>query len=360
MSWTRAAQFGWQAIKEGEAIKGAYDEVKDIYNTVKSEFSSGHSKNKKRARESALSTDYKSKKRNINHSPIQPQVPTSKKATVIPPSPKATSTTMSSSTHPNDEVPVMPVPRAVSKSHPEYFTIKLPMFYEWHLDLTSATDINNMQWRLNSVYDPVVSGTSPAARQPLGRDSWSTIYDYYRVVSADFNMTFDYIHGWLGNDATGAVAEALNTPNVLVGYQITADGAEKATTAAGFVEQKHSKAVMLRPRQMEITNTFSATSVDPSGVSRQAYTGGSTSMSFHYDPTQWDYHVQETGVEERWTPKDSNPATTHFILPTIAYPKHAGLSAQESIRVGLTVFATYTCQWREVNSTLKRTIDEAL
>jgi len=259
-----------------------------------------------------------------------------------------------------DEIPVMPAGR-VSKSHPEYFTVDLPFYQNFQMNLVSGENLKHQFIRLDSVYDPMSTGASSGiSRQPLGRDSWATIYDFYRVISSDVHIKFTYTHAGFGTVHTAAI-DAWNGDNpthCLVGYAITDDTTDVAANPIAFVEMKHSKASYIHPREIVPHNYTGATATLPSKPMRVSAMGGTSSMSFHYNPNDWDYHVSNLGQSERWTPKDSVPDFSHFLGIALGYPNNnATLQTNEHIKIDVDLYINYKVQWREVNSTLKRTID---
>jgi hypothetical protein len=264
-----------------------------------------------------------------------------------------------------EEVAVMPVPRSVAKSHPDYFSIRLPMYTNFVLVLNSTSDITEHFVRLNSPYDPNLSSGGRPSGQPLGRDQWANIYDYYRVIESTTNIQFTYLRGLFGSDQTGSFYPALGAgqpAHALVGYQITEDVTKKAADPIAFVEQKHSKVDPLHPSNTEFISDagYQADGSDPSFPTRLLCTNGHTGMSFYYRPENWDQHVTLQGPDARWTAKDASPAHTHLLGITAAYPWNTtGLSTNDSIFIHVSVYQTFTVQWREVNDAYKRTIDNA-
>jgi hypothetical protein len=257
------------------------------------------------------------------------------------------------------EVPVIDPPKRISKSHPDYFTINLPFYKSYVLTTGPGEQMDTVYIRLNTPYDPMYTGISES-RQPLGRDTWATIYDFYRVLSSDVNMTFTYVEGAFGDDQTTTPRNwDGDTPvHALVGYQVTDDSADSAATTIAFVEQKHSKAVPLHPTNINALNMTAPDATNASVTRRLMCHGGSTGMSFHYQPENWDYHVTQLGQEERWTHKEQTPDYNHYLGITQAYPNdNNNLGTNEHIKIQVDLYITYTVQWREVNSTYKRTID---
>lgn len=259
------------------------------------------------------------------------------------------------------DVQVVPIPRQIAKSHPDYFTIKLPIYATFTQTLTENTSIAHYWLRLNSVFDPFVGGTADLY-QPFGRDTWGAIYDYYRVVSCDVNLIFDYRQGKFGSNETTSSPYDYDgrCAHALVGYAISDDTTDKHANGRAFVEGKHTKAAHLFPTNFEVAATSTAGGSTPSDVTRMFCYGGNTAMSFHYAPENWDYHVQQTGIETRWTAQGANPTNPHYMGIVMAYPQNDGtLDSDDEIKIGCTAYVNYTVQWREVNSTKKRTVDTA-
>lgn len=258
-----------------------------------------------------------------------------------------------------DEIPVMPSGQ-VSKSHPDYFTINLPFYTNFNMTLSTGETIEEQFIRLDSPYDPIVDGDFSESRQPLGRDTWANIYDFYRVVESDVQMIFTYKHGRFGDDqsATPRNWEGDVPVHAMVGYHVTDDATDKAANPIAFVEMKHSKAAYIHPNQHQI-NSFQATTTSLGSKARRIHcSGGTTGMSFHYQPEHWDYHVTNLGLQERWTPKNQVPDFTHMLGIIAAYPNNNNaLLSNERIDIQVDLYINYKVQWREVNSTTKRTID---
>ena len=116
------------------------------------------------------------------------------------------------------------------------------------------------------------------------------------------------------------------SPTVLVGYELTDDsGAKKTTTVEAFVESKGTSHKYCQGYNLN---------------------GGIQSLSYHYSPYAWDYHVHETGVEERWTPVSSTPATSHLLLLRMFSAKGEAASNYD---MECFVEMEFTVQFREAN-----------
>ena len=253
-----------------------------------------------------------------------------------------------------DEVAIMPPPAKVAKSHPDYFTIDLPFYFNHVMTITNAASMDTFDIRLDSPWDPLATGSlTRDAHQPLGRDTWGGIYDYYRVLETDINLTFSYVQGKFGDAASiGSTAVPFHA---LVGYTLLDDETAKPANACAFVEMKHTKVMQLHPINHDpIVTTTGSTGT----ATRVLYTGGASGCSYHFDPRHWDLHVVQSGIEERWTAQNATPTNKKYMQVTCAYPNNnTGLAAADSIRIAVDGYITYKVQWREINTTKKITID---
>jgi hypothetical protein len=98
--------------------------------------------------------------------------------------------------------------------------------YSQHQNVTCTTGIvNDYQFRLNSIFDPDLSGTG---HQPYGYDTFATLYNRYRVFKCDYDITIvnqstgpatttvlccnnatAFTNATLASESTGAVTKVL-------------------------------------------------------------------------------------------------------------------------------------------------------
>lgn len=219
-----------------------------------------------------------------------------------------------------EEVPVVPAPSRISKGVPDYHTAKLTYFDRRFITWTT-TGLGTTVLRLNSIFDPDLSGVG---HQPYGRDHFAGIYKYYRVLSCDVELRF------INHDVTEVSQNAWQ----LVGYELTDDIADIYSDWQTFVEGKHSKSQLLAPNN----DVF------------DGLAGKVTTMNFHYEPTQWDYHVMEQGTEERWTPIGTNPTNQHYMAI------HACSAGNTTSGTTMLYFhMSFTVQFREITDAKHRT-----
>lgn len=249
-----------------------------------------------------------------------------------------------------DEVAVVPPPRKISKIHPDYFTITLPYIRRFQSLLASGFVYTSSQplatIRLNSIYDPfkAVRATlgnpiSNADTQPQGRDIWAAHFKYYRVLQARVKVS--YFSESLAN--TTQNDPMYNT--FAVGYELTDEDGPISNNAEMFMTTKRAKRDLLLPA---LTNhVWNGTSV-LNQVSRPS----TMTHVYHYNPGDWQYHVEEKGSEERWTPIGANPSIDHeFHIRCM----HMDSGNAPDGRITVMVQIEYDVQFREATDSFFKT-----
>lgn len=203
-----------------------------------------------------------------------------------------------------EEVPVMPIDNTFNKIIPNHYTVQLP--HELLIPTlnpalyTYTNSVEMIRLRLNSIYDPIVGATSNT--QPQGRDLWAAYFKYYRVLACDVTVTL--------TSRLPHIDDQRNTKHRFIwGYEVCDQDQSICGNMPGFLVSKHAKRDMLEtaPSTYIYDATGSAASVHTTGTSKQT-------LSFHYEPNKWQYHVREQGSEERWTPIKQNPAVDHDLV----------------------------------------------
>lgn len=234
----------------------------------------------------------------------------------------------------DDEVEVVPPPARISKIIPDYFTINLPYTQSLALTFNAAfeTPATSEVFRLNSIYDPYQTG---AGHQPMGRDNWAALFQYWRVLKSEWKITF------LNSSFNRSSATTVNTNAPTVGdyktqaqqfqwggFQLLEDTGNSITDTTVWFEGKQTAKCLLPPQP------------HPMSVN---------TLHFTYTPESWDYHVNQGDAEERWTPVTSDPAVIKYIAITSGMVKAvtAGENVATSAQTRVLVEVMYTVQFRE-------------
>jgi len=248
------------------------------------------------------------------------------------------------------EVPIAPVPRAISKIHPDHFNIRLPYIRRLILtgeDVKYANELPVCLIRLNSIYDclrnsrdvrtyanphPIDStiNVPPATANqtayetgntgPQGRNIWQAHFKYYRVLRADVKLTF------LSKFCeTGGISGTIYDGNAYrncfaVGYELVDEDAQISNTTEMFLCTKNAQREILPPpADVSYVNYFLETAgVGPPAGQLERYfpfanQPSATVMTHTYNPDTWQYHVENQGTDTRWTPVGENPKLDHLM-----------------------------------------------
>lgn len=241
-----------------------------------------------------------------------------------------------SAPHDGEDVPVIPPPRKISKIHPDYFTIELPFALIHQVESTATFPHANIKpvatVRLNSIYDPIANvrsgtgGTDPqitSNAQPQGRNVWAPHFKYYRVLRSDVKVTI------INASLIGSGAFPL-FHSFVCGYEIADEDAVLSNNATAFLTTKHAKRAILPPATRAGASNMKANSA-------QVFT-------FTYFPENWDYHVEGTGAEERWTPIAENPNIDHHLNVRLF---HMDATNAPTGNISMIVQVSYKVQFRE-------------
>jgi hypothetical protein len=243
------------------------------------------------------------------------------------------------------EVDVIPPPKRLALACPDYFTIDMHICETgtWSLPRVSASFIPQqlLSFRCNSIYDPVnmdnrsVKGVEfPLTHQPMGRDTWAAIYQYYRVLSADIDIA---VVNKSSFNSTVGESEA-----IIAGIEwIDTDSSSGlAQTLSAFMEEKNCNWKVIQPT--------------PRNVSGGGGVGGVAHFKYHYTPDSWDYHIQNSSEDTRWTPIAQSPPQSHIVSLSY-FPFIPGVAATTTYSGEVTFKVKYTVQFRESNYSIINT-----
>lgn len=197
---------------------------------------------------------------------------------------------------------------------------------------SSASNVNGIyQFKINSTYDPDLTG---AGSQPLGRDTWAAVYNYYKVLEAHIKV----VATELTDDSTGAVT-ATQLPSLLTWMaDITAapPGSKDALLMASMAA-KNSKQQKFGPIQtVDIIN----------GRGSKTRT-----LEYHWDASQFDTSIIDNTKNE-WTAVGSDPANINYFSVIHYNPQSVG-----DRKVALYVEIEYLCAFKQINRALLNTVN---
>lgn len=217
--------------------------------------------------------------------------------------------------------------------------IKMPYYFQRHVNQAPGIQAAN-QFKINSLYDFDLTGVG---HQPLGRDTWAGIYDYYKVLETRVEVTWhttQYITGTVSKTADSILTDANAGPGYMapayVGamLDITANPPPDLTTwheaqrVTGNTQQRFSEIKVL-----ERTGSRS---------------GNRQSVTMRWTPELFDTAIINDATQNTWTPVGSDPGNLNYLSAIV----HNTNSTANNIHYSLEVKATMLVAFKNVNRTL--------
>lgn len=239
-----------------------------------------------------------------------------------PPISENTDEMTSHNSHDTHEVPIVPIPKRISKIAPDYFTVELPLHLNFDLDngntVESFQKIDFRSIVLNDINDPFGTSSNVAVR---GMQFYKTYFQFYRVLFCNVKMT------WFNRrtDITRTCAVGWHTSD-----DSTANG---WNSIRDLFEMKQAKGDILMPL-LQSGEDF-------------------ITHVYKYDHRSWHHHVQTSGLEEKWTPIVGNPTNPRYLHFGNVTMDVGGTNVQPQTHVS--VEAMFTVQFREVEDSILQT-----
>ena len=186
--------------------------------------------------------------------------------------------------------------------------VKMPYYFQNHI--SSATGITSPnQFKVNSLYDFDLTGVG---HQPKGRDTWASIYDYYKVLETRVHVTHvstQYVTGTVAQTVAGTLTDA----NAGSGYLAPA-------YVGGLLDITANPPSNLTSWQeaTQITNNHQQKFTD---IQRFERIGSRKNTTVHYSMT-WTADMFDTAIinqasQNTWTPVGSDPQNLNYFTPII-------------------------------------------
>lgn len=227
--------------------------------------------------------------------------------------------------------------------YPAEMVVKLPYYFLANATLAYNTLGTTNQFKVNSIYDFDLTG---GGHQPLGRDTWTNIYDYYKVLETRLHVTHhsqSYITGTQAQTVAGTLTDGNSGSNYMaptfVGGMLDIT-ANPPTTLTSWQE-----ATMVSSNSQQ---RFSSIKILERIGSRK---GTTQHFSMTWTPGMFDTGVLFGATENTWTPVGSDPANLNYFSDVI-YNSNA---ANNTIAYTLQVKAEMLVAFKNVNRTLQNT-----
>lgn len=228
----------------------------------------------------------------------------------------------------NDKMQIMQLSKQVSNAFDgEYVT---NLHYCYYAATSALIGINGIAYSMNSIYDPDIDNGS-GNFQPIGRDTWASIYNYYKVVKS--KVWFQWgMNSVMGNtDNMNAGADALPC---LVGGMLDISAQEPLTMISWL-------------NAAELGSTNRQQSFSPIKHIDINTNGSNTSqVNMEWNPTLFESAIIDQSAKDTWTPVGSNPDNPEYFVAIMYNP---GLNTKH---FWYRVHIEYTVAFKQVNRTI--------
>jgi hypothetical protein len=221
------------------------------------------------------------------------------------------------------------VPRSIPHGYNDSYTVRLTYADTLRHDV-SYGGVGKHLYRM-SLWDPDFTGTGHQAHM---RDLWASQYDYYTVLSAEYEMHF--YNGGVGSvtyTSVGSSNQRLGCVQVHFNHSTNSNDFPTAVTPYPIAEMKNCRTKFLIPEE---------------------------TCSFQGTLTPGDFMVDAVDADndETWIPVGSNPTINRFFGYVITPTLPAAISGQSTAHVSaIQVYLKihYTVQFTQVNASLRQT-----
>lgn len=222
-----------------------------------------------------------------------------------------------------EEIPIAPVPKALSNIVPDYFTIKMRCRHFTTLVLTNGA-FASTRINLNNLNSPFEDSTT---LDYMGLSQWKSLFSFYRILANDITVT---AYNVTESSDMGGTGDRDSEGSTRINLEFTDATAARLLSARQMAECKGNINKVIEP---VVTSD------------NYIYT-----FTHHYEPSQFiqtNSHVTQTGDEDRWTAVASTSSHPHYVHVG-AIPNGNILATGSSPVIRLDMVCEATVQFREV------------
>lgn len=219
-------------------------------------------------------------------------------------------------------------PRHVPHCYNNNYTVRLTYADNYRHLINYGAGASQI-WRSNSLFDPDYTGTG---HQPLMRDLWASMYDYYAILQCDYEIT-------LYNGGTDTIT----------------------WTAGGSQNQRIGSAQVTFLRSTNTADFFNPTAIYPAAEMKNTSTyflppEGTVTIKGSVTPGDFIVDAKDADSDTTWTAQGANPAVPQYIgymLSAANYSSFVGQSATPFSAIQAYAKLDYTVQFTQVNQSLR-------
>lgn len=236
-----------------------------------------------------------------------------------------------------DKVTVLKLYDEVPRIFSEEVIVRLPYSYYGATDCPGSTSpYAYQQWKINSIYDPDLTGGG-GNFQPLGRDTWAGIYNYYKVLKTKIRV---------------------QTYDTSIAATDTANQSRFASLHGGMINltaspppNQHLWIMNSHAGASNLQNVFSPVIMyNPVASRGPAY----IEYEMEWDPTLLQSALLDQSSKDTWTPVGSDPDALEYFSQICWNPNPASVGARTIV---WKIDIEFMVSFKQVNATLYSTIN---
>lgn len=234
-----------------------------------------------------------------------------------------------------EEIPIAPIPKALSSIVPDYFTIRMPARTVDTLSVIKGTSTyDSMRITLNDLNSPFSNATTI---DYLGTSQWKSFFQFYKIVENRITVTF---HNTTADNTDFVKTNDYITEfNARVGFELTDSSSARLITSRQQAEGKHNITTVIKPAG--------------AGNGSDSY-----EMTYIYRPDEFikqNSHISQNDEGDRWTAISTAPPHSHYCHVGITENIGNIITTGSILRVNVDVKAEVVVQFREVTDSILTT-----
>ena len=237
----------------------------------------------------------------------------------------------------SDKVAVLKLFNQVPNIYQDEIIVKIPYCFYGTASLPGgASPTAYQRWRINSIWDPDFDNGA-GNFQPLGRDTYAEIYNYYKVLKATAKVTYYDTRNITSNTDNSSRYASLHGGSI----NLTAlpPSSENIWMMNQYIGSTNKQAVY-------------------SNVSMyNPMTGRDSAFKSYYmewDPTLLQSAILNQSVEDSWTPVGSNPDSVEYFNQLCYNPQTI---AEGAIRIVYFTEIIFMVSFKQVKASLYDTLN---
>jgi hypothetical protein len=251
------------------------------------------------------------------------------------PSPNFTDRVGTETQEVSDQVAVLKLYDEVPRIFSEEVIVRLPYAHYGTASVDGLTSPNAYrQWKVNSIYDPDLSNTG-GNFQPLGRDTWAGIYNYYKVLKTKIRVRYFEADTASLSDNSSRYA---SLHGGLINLNASPPASDNLWLMASHAGNSNLQQVFT---DVEMYN--------PNGSRDIAY----KEYNMEWDPTLLQSAIIDQSAKDTWTPVGSDPDNLEYFSQLVYNPNNTITPR----RIVYITEITFMVAFKQVNVNLYNTLN---